>query len=66
MSKQFKDDLNAFFTVFKQFVVAILSARAGTYKQKKSPDGDFSFIDKLFGTHPKLELRRHLYTHIER
>ena len=34
-------------------------------RKKKSPDGDFSFIDKLFGTHPKLELRRHLYTHIE-
>ena len=31
MSKQFKDGLNAFFTVFKQFVVAILSARAGIY-----------------------------------
>ncbi len=39
MSKQFKDDLNAFFTVFKQFVVAIL-ARAGIYiKQDSSEKG---------------------------
>ena len=40
MSKQFKDDLNTFFTVFKQFVVAILSARAGIYiKQDPSKKG---------------------------
>ena len=37
MSKQFKGDLNAFFTVFKQLVVAILSARAGIYIKQDPP-----------------------------
>ena len=37
MSKQFKGDLNAFFTVFKQLVVAILSARAGIYNKQDPP-----------------------------
>lgn len=37
MSKQFKDDLNAFFIVFKQFAVAILSARAGIYIKQDPP-----------------------------
>ena len=36
------------------------------YAKKNRQMAIFSFIDKLFGTHPKLELRRHLYTHIER